>query len=147
MDKGKEKIPPIESIIFIILKNGQVLIERRIKDEHVLNLLVIPGGHVEDCDKAEEDYYKAAAIREAKEETGIVVTSLKKVTSIEHVIPGEKLYFSVVYLINEWQGEVENMEPGKTEHLWLSWDEAERQLPFEASRLALKKAKESIECS
>lgn len=85
-----------------------------IKDDKVLTITYnsgnqegwfdIPGGKIEDGETPED-----AAIREMKEETGVVISNPKQCGKIIVEYP-DRIYDFVIFLVNEYKGEIENCE-------------------------------------
>ncbi len=98
----------------ILVKDGKVLIGKRINSH--ASKFSIPGGHLEIGESFEE-----AAIREVKEETGILIRNPRviAVTNNLETYEQENLhYVSVILLATDFSGEAKTMEPTKCE----GWD-------------------------
>ncbi len=111
----KKELKHIASV-FIINKDDEVLlILRSSTSEKNPNVWEVPGGHVDEDDKN----YKAAAIREAKEEVGLDVSNLLDL-DVEEYHNRIKHY----YVTDEYSGEIKieaNPETGIVEHSDYKW--------------------------
>ena len=116
---------PKKGAMVLLFNQGKILSVSRKYDPSLKGL---PGGKVD-----EGETFLEAAIREAKEETGLDVFGLIPVFSR---IDGE--FFCVVY-IGQWKGEIyktNEKETGVVE--WVSWEELEEG-PFGSYNQALHK--------
>jgi len=95
----------------ILYRDGKILMGKRI-NSHAPKFS-IPGGHLEVGETFEE-----SAIREVKEETGILIRNPKviAVTNNLETYEQEKLhYVSVILLATDFSGEAKTNEPNKCE--------------------------------
>ena len=119
--------------IILLNKKGKILIGKR---KGFVPKYSIPGGHLE-----LGETFETGAIREIKEETGLAVKNPKVIAitnNLETYRETGKHHVSVVLLVEDFQGEPQNMEPEKCE-AWL-WSNPQT-LPephFDASRNAVK---------
>lgn len=100
--------------VFVVNDQREVLLVREGK-EAMLNLWNFPGGHVEP-----EEEFEVAAIREAKEETGLDV----ELSSLLHIFVGEKvgsLHF--VFLATARSGDIKISDKNILEAKWWPIDE------------------------
>tara|TARA_B100000686_G_scaffold325253_1_gene381727 strand:- start:792 stop:1262 length:471 start_codon:yes stop_codon:yes gene_type:complete len=115
----KKEIKHIASV-FIINENDEVLlILRSSSAKKNPNVWEVPGGHVDPEDKD----YKAAAVREAKEEVGLDVSNLRKLETEEYS-NRIKHYF----VTDQYSGKIviePNPETGITEHSDHKWVDLE----------------------
>jgi len=111
----KKELKHIASV-FIINKNDEVLlILRSPTASKNPNTWEVPGGHVD----PEDDSYNAAAVREAKEETGLDIIGLKELETEEYH-NRIKHYFTT----DEYSGEIKieaNPETDVVEHSDYKW--------------------------
>lgn len=85
------------------------------KNNSAAGLYSTPGGRLEQ----DEDIIKCA-IREVKEETGVMITNAKIIHYMEHFRYG-KHYIMFYVHARFWEGEISNLEPDKCEE-WLWFD-------------------------
>ncbi len=93
-------------MVMVYRSDGSFLVENRLKNDWPgINF---PGGHVEDTESIEQ-----SAIREIKEETGLVISSLEEVGVYEWNIPEESVrHVCVLYRTNVFEGEVISSNEG-----------------------------------
>jgi len=113
----------------ILYRDGKILMGKRI-NSHAPKFS-IPGGHLEVGETFEE-----SAIREVKEETGILIRNPKviAVTNNLETYEQEKLhYVSIILLATDFSGEANTIEPDKCEG-WNWYDPSNLPQPhFDAS--------------
>ena len=134
----KKELKHIASVFIIDEKDRVLIILRSADSDKNPNVWEVPGGHVDPEDKD----YKAAAIREAKEEVGLSVSALKKLEDEEYH-NRIKHYF----VTDHYDGEVKIEANPKTnvvehsEHMWatLEYIEGLKQ-QSKVSRYLLEKA-------
>lgn len=134
----KEKIPPQEGVIFLLFRDGLVLMERRsLDDPRYPGQLLVPGG------KSENDETPRETIkREIEEELGLDgVFRARFLGSYAFTDSTGQKYLPIAYLITDFKGEIINREPAKSTHVWLSIDEAWRQAEQASTRYVLLLAK------
>jgi 8-oxo-dGTP pyrophosphatase MutT (NUDIX family) len=138
---GEQRKPEKEGVIFLIYKNGKVLLEdRKRPDKPYFGYKIIPGGKVE---KETDCGFDDAAEREALEECGIKVTKMVHLDTFLHMTISNHLYNTATYLITEFEGEVINPED-KSDHIWVDLDEASKLLEFSDSRYVVLLAKQYL---
>src|SRR5208282_363807 len=105
-------------------EEGRYLVIHNIKEDVVFdkgfrrNRWEIPGGKIDEGETA-----AAAAIREAQEETGIVVDKAKYVSRVVISIDGSE-WIGDFYFAEEWHGEASIKEPHKFDDLrWVTPEE------------------------
>jgi len=136
----KEKRWQKEGVIFLVYKNGKILVEQRPdEDSGFGGYKIIPGGKLIQGESVE-----GALVRESEEELGIIPLTFVYLDSFEHVTLHNNHYLSHAFLITEYEGQVRNIEPEKGVHEWITLSEAEKELKLGASKLVLYKAKEAI---
>lgn len=118
----------------ILLRDGKIIIGKRINS--MAPKYSIPGGHLELGESFEE-----AAIRETKEETGLIIKNPKVISVCNNLetFKQEQIHFvSIILLATEFLGEPINVEPNKC----LGWDWYDpRDLPqphFDASEQGIR---------
>tara|TARA_Y100000992_G_C21090847_1_gene407895 strand:- start:104 stop:574 length:471 start_codon:yes stop_codon:yes gene_type:complete len=134
----KKELKHIASV-FIINKDDEVLlILRSSSSDKNPNVWEVPGGHVDPEDKD----YRAAAVREAKEEVGLDVTSLRELETEEYH-NRIKHYF----VTDQYSGEIK-IEPNPetdvvehSEHRWVKLDDLKNlKQQSKVSRYLMQKA-------
>lgn len=126
--EGVEKRKPEKkSVIFVIHKDGKILLEdRTCPGRTYYGYRIIPGGKFE----AEKDAdYEDAVRREVLEECGIDILEMVRLDKFLSVSVSNHLYEIEAYLITKYEGEVLNTE-NKSEHVWVDLDNAENELLF-----------------
>ena len=109
----------VAAIYLIFQKKENVLFLRRLNTGFRDGELTFPAGHVD-----EGEPIIAAAIREAQEEVGVVVTESQ--LQLVHVMDRNAADFhrlDFYFTCDAWEGDIQNMEPHKcSEMLWAGWD-------------------------
>ena len=109
---------PKVGVAVVVVKDGKVLVGKR-KGSHGTGEWACPGGHLEMVESPE-----AGAVRELLEETGLKALSYRLGTWTNDIFAEDKHYITLWVYIDEFEGEVQLMEPHKCdEWRWLSWDE------------------------
>lgn len=130
-ERRDRREPDKEGVIFLIYKDGKVLLEdRNLPTKAYSGYRIIPGGKVE---KGKDGGHEDALKREVREECGIEVVEMVLLDTFYHVTISNNLYNTSAYLITQFDGEVKNVE-GKSEHVWVDLDEAAKSLLFADSR-------------
>ncbi len=117
-----------ECISFLLIKDGNILLEKRSKDKETdPGLIAIPGGHMEE----NETQYQALK-RELKEELGVGLNNATYLCTLHHPTPIEMqlLHF---YIITDWSGDIACFEADSVD--WYPIDHS--PLDTEVDRLAL----------
>ena len=126
--------PKVGLGIVLINKEGKVLIGKR-RGSHAQKYS-IPGGHLELGESFED-----GATREVKEETDLDVYKPEVIAvtnNLETYKEEGKHYISVVLLVEDYSGELKNIEPEKCEG-WEWCDPEHLSEPhFDASRLGIE---------
>ena len=93
-------MPLVECIAFMLIKDGQVLAEKRKHTKRVVpGAVALPGGHIEARERPEE-----ALSREVQEEVGIVPIELAYVCTLLHRAQEfRKLHY---FVVTRWKGEI-----------------------------------------
>ena len=104
------------SAVYLIIKNenNEILLQRRQGTKLWPGFLALPAGHI---DKSENAY--EAAIREAKEELGIIISIDNIIDSFVVNRRNNSLlpYFDIYFEINNYDGIIEINEPDKCSEL------------------------------
>ena len=93
---------PKMAVLFIFYKDCKILLEQRTFSSFYSNLLVFPGGMVEDH---ELDNPEAALLREITEELGVEVEEFHPITDEEEFVSKNNRILKP-YLITKWNGEI-----------------------------------------
>jgi mutator protein MutT len=114
----KERHKLIPASYLILKKENKILMLRRFNTGYKDGFYSFPAGHVEEGESFEE-----CLIREAKEEIGVEIRreSLKELYII-HRYKDEVLLnnarIDVFYIVENWSGEIQNLEPNKCDDLY-----------------------------
>jgi len=93
-----------ECISFLLVRDGQVLLETRAKDKETdPGLISIPGGHIEVGETQQQ-----ALVRELKEELDIAPDQYQYLCTLYH--PTQELQLIHFYVITRWQGNIVSHE-------------------------------------
>jgi len=114
-----EKMRPRIGVGVLVEKQGKVLLGKR-KGSHGAFTWGAPGGHLELGEKVEE-----CAKRELLEETGLKAVAVTLGPWVEDVMEnGKKHYITLFVKIDQFEGELQLLEPDKCEGWeWFSWDQ------------------------
>jgi len=125
-----------ECVSFILLKDKQVLLEKRAIDKATdPGLITIPGGHIE-----QGETQLQTLIRELDEELTIAPIQYHYVCSLYH--PTRELQLIHYYVISKWQGELTALEAETVQ--WYPVDSA--PVGIEADKIALQEIKRVLHC-
>jgi len=107
--------PPLDCVVFMLVRNGHVLAEKRKMTRRLApGAIALPGGHV-DGDEGLED----ALRRELHEELGVVAERIAYVCTLLHRAEDfRKLHY---FAVESWRGEILNQEAEAL--LWIPLDE------------------------
>ena len=106
---------PHTASYLILQKQDEVLLMKRKDTGFKDGFYSLVSGHV---DKGEN--FREAMVREAKEEVGINVDKEDLETAnVIHRDSDQRTYVDIFFIADEWEGEPENLEPGK--HGEISW--------------------------
>lgn len=114
-----ERFKILVAVHLLLIKDDKILLLRRYNTGYEDGNYSVCAGHLD----GNEVYYEAM-IREAKEEIGIKIhkRQLKPVQVMHRKKMDERIDF--FFIVNEWEGEVKNMEPDKCDELkWFNLDE------------------------
>jgi 8-oxo-dGTP pyrophosphatase MutT (NUDIX family) len=131
--------------VFLIRQSGAIIVRLDGDEPQVLLVTakrnpkrwIFPKGHIEKGESAED-----AALREAREEAGVLVKSIGPAGSLEYHFLGAG--FRVEYFLAVLQREAGPPEKGRSRR-WCSLDEALERLRFKNTRKLLRKAWKTLE--
>lgn len=131
------------AVLFIFFKDGKILLEQRTFSSLYSNLLVFPGGIVEED---ELDNPVIALLREIKEELGVEVEEFYPITDEEEFISKNNRILKP-YLITKWKGEIPEkiLDQGNVS-VWVDIEDvlnSELEMVQRIGRLAHKKLNEN----
>lgn len=114
----KEHRPKV-AVSTILVRNGKVLLGKR-KGSHGAGEWSFPGGHLEYGESWEE-----CAIRETREETGLMIKNIKFVGVTNSLFPKDHKHFVTLFMAGACEtGEPELCEPDQCEVWgWFAWDD------------------------
>jgi len=125
MSNGKFKLVPASYLVLI--KNNKILLLKRFNTGFMDGQYSLVAGHVE-----EKEGFTKTIIREAEEEANIVIKepNIKVAHIMNRFEPQEeekdkdlRERIDVFFEVNEWEGEIKNMEPNKCGDLnWFPLD-------------------------
>lgn len=101
--ESKESNSPKQGVIFAICKNGEIVLQKRLNPhKSYYGYTIIPGGRIEVGETPEE-----ALVREAKEETGVIIKKFKFIKSLDVITEKGNHYSHNLFLVTDFEGEVE----------------------------------------
>ena len=115
----KERHTLIAASYLLLIREDEILLSRRFNTGYEDGKYSLPAGHVE-----EGETFTQTVIRESKEEIGVVLKP--EDLSVVHVMQRRRPEkandrIDVFFLAKKWEGEPENMEPEKCDHIqWFS---------------------------
>ncbi|MBI2032672.1 MAG: NUDIX domain-containing protein [Candidatus Levybacteria bacterium] len=136
---NKDRFKLIAAVSIILVRDDKVFLIRRQNTGWGDGQYCLPGGHLEGNETAKE-----AAIREAKEETGVSIKHRDLIFfNISHVITtSERIH--IYFYATRWKGEAINNEKDKGDHAdWFSLNKLPKNT-LKISRAALNLYKKSI---
>lgn len=129
----------VKGAFLFLLKENKILLYKRKSTSHFQNYFGVVSGNVE-----ENEIYEAAIIREAEEETGLKIAQEElTVVHVMHRIDEQDQSMYVFFLLEKWNGEIENKEPNRCEELiWTPLDELPKNIvPYVKDAINNYKAK------
>lgn len=128
-------------VIFALVKNNKILVEKRPVDGFSTHQYLLPGGEI-NLDELEN--LEAALKREMMEELGIIPIRYKLLSN-EGIIG---IFDNLLkpFLVSEWKGEIPSIGLDKEDPYPLEWIdlEAVANTPIEGSRKIVNAIKESL---
>lgn len=127
-------------VLFALVKNSKVLVEKRSIKGYTKPQYLIPGGAINDH---EAEGLESALKREMMEELGIVPIEFKLLT--EEDIPGLHNNILKPFIVTSWQGEIPQFILDKEDHNPLEWIEiklALNQFPIKPTKKIIEVIKE-----
>ncbi len=115
----EEKFKMIASAYLLFIKNGNILLLRRMNTGYEDGKYGLVAGHVDEGESITQ-----AALREAKEESGVDIhpEDLEVKTTMHRRQDDERVDF--FFEVKKWSGEPQNMEPDKCDDLrWFPLNE------------------------
>jgi 8-oxo-dGTP diphosphatase len=113
-----ERFKIMGAVFLILIKDNQVLLQRRYNTGYSDGLYALPSGHIE-----AGEFGKEALIREIQEEIGIEIN--EKDLNFVHLLHfrKDKDYMFLFFTCEKWQGEPKILEPEKSDALdWFPLD-------------------------
>ena len=131
---GKSKV-----VIFALVKNGKILLEKRPVPGFLEDQYLIPGGTIGETENLEQ-----ALERELKEELGIVPIEFELL--IEEDILGLFENTLKPFIIKKWQGQIPKVILDKEDPYPLEWVDIEKALniPIESTRRIIEALKKHL---
>jgi mutator protein MutT len=129
LEPKKIQVRPVECIAFMLIKDGQVLAEKRKATKRVVpGVIALPGGHIEGQESPKEALY-----REMQEEVGIVPIDIAYVCTLLHRSQEfRKLHY---FAVTRWEGAIIPQEAASV--LWIPLDALEN-LDLDVDRIAVR---------
>lgn len=137
---SRERFKLIPSVYLLLIKSDRILLTRRSNTGFEDGNYGLPAGHAE-----EKESFREALRREAYEEIGIRLDVEKvELAHTMHRSCGDHERVDLFFTAKEWEGEIENREPDKCDHI--GWFPVDR-LPLntiEYVRAAIRCSEERI---
>ena len=109
---------PKVGVGIIIIKEGKVLLGKRTNPNHGYGTWDFPGGKVNFGEKPED-----CVLREAMEETGVKVKSIKFFSLTNDIFDEKRHYITLFYTCKIESGEPKGMEPERCDGWeWFEWE-------------------------
>ena len=119
----------VNTIAFILIKEGKFLVERRKLNKDVdPGKVTIPGGHIDEGETS-----KTTMLRELKEELNITAIKFNFLCSL--LQKSEEFQKIDYFVINSWKGELQNNEAEEIK--WILLNELDK-LDLEVDRVAIR---------
>jgi len=119
---SKERPKVIPTVYLILVKDNKILLSRRFNTGFADGKYSFPAGHLDN----DEETFKQAIIREAKEEIGVEIVDLELVHVMhrKQLEPTNERRINLFFIASKWRGEPKIMEPNKCDDL--SWFEIDK---------------------
>ena len=119
---------PLECVDFMLIRNGQILAERRKLTKPLdPGAISIPGGHMDDGESMEE-----TLVREMREELNVAPVDFHYLCSLLH--RSQEFDLIHFFVVESWDGSIENHEA--EELLWIDL-EAPEMFDLSVDRVAV----------
>lgn len=117
---SKERFKAYVAAYLVLRKDGQILLLKRLNTGYQDGNYSLVSGHLDGGETAGQ-----CMIREALEEANIILRPEDlQVAHVQHRLSPEREYFDIFLTADQWQGEIENMEPEKCSELrWAPVDD------------------------
>ena len=119
----KERPNVIPAVYLVLKKGDQILLSRRCNTGYQDGMYGFPAGHLNN----DEETFRQAMVREAKEEIGIEIDLFDLV--LVHIMhrkqqePTEERRISLFFAVKKWRGNPKVLEPSKCDDLnWFNID-------------------------
>lgn len=133
MKSTEQNLKPRVGVGIVVINDKKILLGKR-KGSHGSQEWSFPGGHLEFGETVEE-----CAFRELYEETGLKALSMQMGPWVDDIIENEKHYVTLFVIVNQFEGDLQLMEPDKCEG-WHWFDENSLPSPlFSPVRSLIKK--------
>lgn len=124
----KQRFTFFPAVHAFFVRNDEVLLLERTNTGYMDGFFSLPAGHVDGNETIAE-----AMIREVREEVGIHLSSLSNPVHVMHrIVSKEEERIDFFYLIENWDGELQNMEPEKCAQIvWVKQNKLpENMVPY-----------------
>lgn len=138
MIKIDKEIKEKHGVIFALVRNGLMCLERRLEPEtKFFGFTIIPGGGIESGEAPVD-----ALEREIEEEFAVRIKTYKKLGVVDSMEKGT-LNLRHVFLVTDWEGELSNPEK-RNEHLNATIEEARTLCAHPISQKVLDLVEEGL---
>lgn len=106
MDGERKERPEKHGVIFVIIKEGKLQLEKRTKiGSKFFGFTIIPGGAIEPAETQED-----ALVREVREERGVQVQDYHKLGIVDSIDADGTLNIRHVFRVTKWKGRLRDVE-------------------------------------
>ncbi len=113
----RKQTAELTNLVMVYDDNDNVLVEEKVGSNY--RGLIFPGGHVE-----LGEAFVDSAIREIREETGLIIKNVKLCGVKDWVEFDESRYIVFLYKTNEFSGELKSSDEGKV--FWMPFEELKK---------------------